>query len=194
MLSFIYHTSFDDIVLIYDSNWYIKCINNIEIDKKKMGYFGPLSQYITYILWFLLKYLITMMSPEIPDYYNFSWSTWLLWCILKYLITIISPEVFDYYNLAGSISLQWFLLKYLIIVMYSEVPDYSVFSLEAGVIWYFQPHGKLTTGSIFIQDILNPLLKTDPCMVNLIPPSPISNQEICREVKILCVVGSIFHG
>ena len=41
--------SFDGVVLIYDSNWYIKCPNNIEIDKQKqinkMRYFGPLSHY-----------------------------------------------------------------------------------------------------------------------------------------------------
>ena len=28
-----------------------------------------------------------------------------------------------------------------------------------GVIWYFEPHGKLTPGSIFIHGILNPLIE-----------------------------------
>jgi hypothetical protein len=32
------------VVAIYDSDWYIKRLNDIEIDKKKnMLYFGPLS-------------------------------------------------------------------------------------------------------------------------------------------------------
>jgi hypothetical protein len=28
-----------------------------------------------------------------------------------------------------------------------------------GVIWYFEPHGKLNPGSIYIHDILNPLIE-----------------------------------
>jgi len=34
------------VIAIYDSNWYIRRLNNIEIDKKKlkkMRYFGPLN-------------------------------------------------------------------------------------------------------------------------------------------------------
>ena len=51
--------------------------------------------------------------------------------------------------------------------------------IDPGVIWYFEPHGKLNPGSIYIHGILNP---------------PISNQKICSEVKISCVGGSIFYG
>ena len=43
ILCLIYHRSFGDVVAIYDSNWYIKRLSNIEIDKNKMRYFGPLS-------------------------------------------------------------------------------------------------------------------------------------------------------
>jgi hypothetical protein len=43
ILCLIYHRSFGGVVDIYDSNWYIKRLNNIEIDKNKMRYFGPLS-------------------------------------------------------------------------------------------------------------------------------------------------------
>jgi len=35
--------SWQSVVAIYDSNWYIKCLNNIIIDKKKMHYFWALS-------------------------------------------------------------------------------------------------------------------------------------------------------
>ena len=35
VLCLIYHRNFDSVVAIYDSNWYIKRLNNIEIDKKK---------------------------------------------------------------------------------------------------------------------------------------------------------------
>ena len=34
--------------------------------------------------------------------------------------------------------------------------------IYTGVIWYFDLHGKLTPGSIFIHGIMTPLLKTDP--------------------------------
>ena len=37
-----------------------------------------------------------MISPEVPDYYNFSLSTWLQWFLLKYLIIMLSHEVPDY--------------------------------------------------------------------------------------------------
>ena len=43
MLYLIYHRSFDGVAAIDDSNWYIKRLNNTEIDKKKMRYFGLLS-------------------------------------------------------------------------------------------------------------------------------------------------------
>ena len=43
ILCLIYHRSFGGVVAIYNSNWYIKRPNNIEIDKNKMLYFGPLS-------------------------------------------------------------------------------------------------------------------------------------------------------
>ena len=36
-----------------------------------------------------------------------------------------------------------------------------------GVIWYFDPHGILTSGSIFIHGILTPLIEN--CMVNWTP-------------------------
>ena len=36
--------------------------------------------------------------------------------------------------------------------------------LSAGVIWYFEPHGKLNPGSIYIHGILNPLLKIEPLL------------------------------
>ena len=35
MQCLIYHRSFDGAIAIYDSKWYIKRLNNIEIDKKK---------------------------------------------------------------------------------------------------------------------------------------------------------------
>ena len=40
--------------------------------------------------------------------------------------------------------------------------EYVVFShlenkISPGVIWYFEPHGKLNPGSIYIHGILNPL-------------------------------------
>jgi len=47
VLCLVYDRSFDGVVAIYDSNWYIflyiKRLNNIEIDKKKMRYFGASS-------------------------------------------------------------------------------------------------------------------------------------------------------
>jgi hypothetical protein len=43
VLCLICHRSFDGVAAIDDSNQYIKRLNNIEIDKKKMRYFGPLS-------------------------------------------------------------------------------------------------------------------------------------------------------
>jgi hypothetical protein len=43
ILCLTYHRSFRGVVAIYDSNWYIKRLNNIETDKTKMRYFGPLS-------------------------------------------------------------------------------------------------------------------------------------------------------
>ena len=43
ILCLIYHRSFGGVFAIYDSNWYIKRLNNIEIDKNKMHYFGALS-------------------------------------------------------------------------------------------------------------------------------------------------------
>jgi hypothetical protein len=46
-------------------------------------------------------YLITIISLEVPDYNEFSWGTLLLWFLLKYLITI-SPEVPDYYDFSES--------------------------------------------------------------------------------------------
>jgi hypothetical protein len=61
--------------------------------------------------------------------------------------------------------------------------------LSAGVIWYFEPHGKLNPGSIYIHGILNPLLKIEPLLYGKLNPHgilnpPISNQKICSEVKI----------
>jgi len=41
VLCLIYHRNFDSVVAIYDSNWYIKRLNNIEIDLKK-SYFWVL--------------------------------------------------------------------------------------------------------------------------------------------------------
>jgi len=35
-----YDRSFDDVVAIYDNNWYIKRLNNIEIDKNKCAILG----------------------------------------------------------------------------------------------------------------------------------------------------------
>ena len=61
-----------------------------------------------------------------------------------------------------------------------------------GVIWYFDPHDKLTPGSIFIHGILPPpLLKIDPPVWNFDPL--ISNQDIGRGVKIPWIWGSIYH-
>ena len=37
----------------------------------------------------------------------------------------------------------------------------TFYNLTPGVIWYFEPHGKLNPGSIYIHGIFNP-----PCMVN----------------------------
>jgi hypothetical protein len=54
------------------------------------------------------------------------------------------------------------------------VSEISLSCTFAGVIWYFEPHGKLNPGSIYIHGILNP---------------PIYNKKICREVKISCVGG-----
>ena len=90
----------------------------------------------TWLLCFLLKYLITMISPEVPDYCYVSLSTWLLWFLLKYLTTIISLEVPDYYNFSWSTCLQCFLLKYLITIISSEVPDYYNFSWSIWLQWF----------------------------------------------------------
>jgi hypothetical protein len=35
-----FNINFDGVVLIYDSNWYIKRFNNIEIDKQKCVILG----------------------------------------------------------------------------------------------------------------------------------------------------------
>ena len=43
MLCLIYLRSFGGVFDIYGSNWYIKHLNNIEIDKNEMCYFGTLS-------------------------------------------------------------------------------------------------------------------------------------------------------
>ena len=65
-------------------------------------------------------------------------------------------------------------------------------------IWYFDSHGILIPGSIFIYGILTPLLKTDPPCMLIEPPwyfDPlIYNQEIGRGIKIPRVGGSICHG
>jgi len=45
VLCLINHRSFDGVVAIYDSNWYIKRLNIIKIDKK-MRYFVPLSHKV----------------------------------------------------------------------------------------------------------------------------------------------------
>ena len=61
----------------------------------------------------------------------------------------------------------------------------GVFAL--GVIWYFDPHGKLSTGSIFIHDILKPLLKLTPLYGKVNPHGILTpiifNQKIYRESK-----------
>ena len=55
---------------------------------------------------------------------------------------------------------------------------------KPSVIWYFEPHGILTPGSIFIHGILNPLYgKLNP--QGILNPL-ISNQEMGK--------GSIIHG
>jgi hypothetical protein len=36
------------------------------------------------------------------------------------------------------------------------------FTKYTGVIWYFEPHGKLNLGSIYIHGILNPLIENEP--------------------------------
>jgi hypothetical protein len=42
---------------------------------------------------------------------------------------------------------------------------------SAGVIWYFEPHGKLNPGSIYIHGILNPLIENwTPLYGKLNPP------------------------
>jgi hypothetical protein len=71
-----------------------------------------------------------------------------------------------------------------------------------GVIhWYFEPHGKLTPGSIFIHGILPPpLLKIDPPVWKIESPwyfDPlISNQEntMDRGFDIPLGGGSKYHG
>ena len=69
-----------------------------------------------------------------------------------------------------------------------------------GVIWYFDPHGILTPGLIFIHGKLTPLLKTDtPPLYGKLNPHGnlsllISNQETDRGVKIPWLGGSIYHG
>ena len=35
----------------------------------------------------------------------------------------------------------------------------TVLTFSTGVIWYFEPHGKLNPGSIYIHGILNPLIE-----------------------------------
>jgi hypothetical protein len=35
----------------------------------------------------------------------------------------------------------------------------TIWKIEPGVIWYFEPHGKLNPGSIYIHGILNPLIE-----------------------------------
>ena len=48
MLYLIYHRSFDGVAAIDDINWYIKRLNNIEIDKKKNALFWAVkSQFST---------------------------------------------------------------------------------------------------------------------------------------------------
>ena len=41
-----------------------------------------------------------MISSAVPDYYDFSRNPRLLWFLLKYLITMISPDVSDNYDLS----------------------------------------------------------------------------------------------
>jgi hypothetical protein len=47
--------------------------------------------------------------------------------------------------------------------------------LVTGVIWYFEPHGKLNPRSIYIHGILNPLLKTEPPLYGKLNPHGILN-------------------
>jgi hypothetical protein len=47
------------------------------------------------------------------------------------------------------------LLLYIFFFLLSTKPEIVV----PGVIWYFEPHGKLNPGSIYIHGILNPLVE-----------------------------------
>ena len=68
-------------------------------------------------------------------------------------------------------------------------------------VWYgfLNPIVNWTWGRFTSMVYWTPLLKIEPtCMVNWTPmvfwTPPISNQKICKEVKISCVGGSIFYG
>jgi hypothetical protein len=68
-----------------------------------------------------------------------------------------------------------------------DIPLYNELNLQADI-WYFDSHGILILGSIFLYGMLNPLLRTDP-PVWWIEPSwyvdpLIYNQEIGRGIKI----------
>ena len=97
-----------------------------------------------------------------------------------------------------SASIIWMELKYFLkdiqLFRYiSYIPNNS-YCGNAGVIWYFEPHGKLNPGSIYIHGILNPLIENWTPLYGKLNPRgiwnpPIYNKKICREVKISCVGG-----